>query len=68
MRLTQVVNLVKLFGVNLLMLFGKLDHFINISSIFSIEMKRPSLQKRVRKFTPKMPYEICPIFTIFISF
>ncbi len=47
------VDLIKLFTVNLLTLFGKLDHFINISNIYSIFMKRSSFQNRVSKFTPK---------------
>ncbi len=48
------------FGVNLLTLLCKLDHFINISNIYGIFMKRYSLQNRVSKFTPKMFYEIDP--------
>jgi len=52
------VDLIKLFGVNLLTLLCKLDHLINISNICSIGMKRSSLQNRVSKFTPKKFYEI----------
>ncbi len=40
-------------GVNLLALFCKLDHFINISNICCIAMKISSLQNRVSKFMPK---------------
>ncbi len=53
MRLTPEVDLIKLFWVHLLALFCKLDHFINISNISIIFMKRSSLQNRVKKFTPK---------------
>jgi hypothetical protein len=38
--------------------FGKQDHFINISNVYSIAMKWSSLQKRVSKCAPKMFYEI----------
>ncbi len=38
------VDLKNYFGVNLLTLFCKLDHFINTSNIYSIAMKRYSLQ------------------------
>ncbi len=48
------------FRVNLLTLFYKLDHFINIINIHGIFMKRSSLQNRVSKFTPKKFYEIDP--------
>ncbi len=41
------------FRVNLLTLFGKLDHLINISNIYGIFMKRSCLQNRVSKFTSK---------------
>ena len=40
------------------MLFGKLDHLINISNIYGIFMKRSSLQNSVSKFTPKKFYKI----------
>ncbi len=52
------VDLIKLFGVHLLTLLCKLDHFINISNNISFGMKRSSLQNRVSKFTPKKFYEI----------
>jgi len=45
MSITSGGDLTKLFGVNLLTLFSKLHHFINISNIYGIAMKRPSLQK-----------------------
>jgi hypothetical protein len=54
------VDLIKLFWSNLLTLLYKLDHFINISNIYCIFMKRSSLQNRVSKFTPKKFYEIDP--------
>ena len=41
------------FRVNLLTLFCKLDHFINIGNIYGIFMERSSLQNRVSKFMPK---------------
>jgi len=37
-------DLIKLFGVNLLMILCEIDHFINIGNICSISMKRSSLQ------------------------
>ncbi len=57
---TPGVDLIKLLGVNLLTLLCKLDHFINISNIYGIFMKRSSLQNRLSKFTPKKFYEIDP--------
>ncbi len=36
---TNGVNLIKLFGVNLLTIFCKLDHFINISQLCCMAMK-----------------------------
>ncbi len=50
-------NLIKLFGINLLMLFCKLYHFINENIIFCV-VKGYSFQKRVSKHTPKKFYEI----------
>jgi hypothetical protein len=47
------VDRIKLFRVNLLTLFCKLDHFINTSNIYSIALKRYSLQNRVSKSTLK---------------
>ncbi len=44
------------FGVNLLTLFCKLDHFINVTNICCIAIKRSSFKKRVSKFTPKKFY------------
>jgi hypothetical protein len=52
------VDLIKLFGVNLLTVFCNLDHFINVSNIYGIAMKRPSLQNIVSKFMPNFIYEI----------
>jgi hypothetical protein len=46
------------FRVNLLALFCKLDHFIKISNIYGIFIKRSRLQNRVSEFTPKKFYEI----------
>jgi hypothetical protein len=54
------VDLTKLFCVQLLTLFCKLDHFINVRNICFIGMKRSSLQYRISKFTPKKFYEIDP--------
>ncbi len=52
------------FRVNLLTLFCKLDHFINISNIYGLFMKRSSVQYRVSKFLlecfPTKFYEIDP--------
>jgi hypothetical protein len=58
------VHLRILFGINLLTLLCKLDHFINISNIYSIFMNICSLQNRVSKFTPKKFYEIDPWSTL----
>ncbi len=52
------VNLIKVFWSKITHTFCKLDHFINISNICCIGMKRSSLQNRLRKFTPKKFYEI----------
>ncbi len=43
-------------GVDLLTHFYKLDHFINISNICCIALKRSSLQERESKFTPKKSF------------
>jgi hypothetical protein len=48
------------FGVKLLTLFGKIDHFIKISNVSGNVMKRSSLQNRVCKFMSKKFYEIDP--------
>ncbi len=48
----------KYFGVNLLTLFCKLDHFIAMQHILPILIKWSSLQKSVNKLTPKKFYEI----------
>jgi hypothetical protein len=47
------VNLITLFGVNLLTLFCKLDLSKAMLQKLLFIMKWPSLQKSVRKFTPK---------------
>jgi hypothetical protein len=41
------------FGVDLLTLFFKLDHFLKTGNICSIALERSSLQERLSKFTPK---------------
>ncbi len=43
-------------GVNLLTFFCKIDHFVNISNIYAIAMKRSSLHNRISKFPPKKFY------------
>jgi hypothetical protein len=48
------------FGVNLVTLLCKLDHFIKIRNIYGIFTKRSSLQNGVGKFTSKKFYEIDP--------
>ncbi len=58
------VNLIKLFGVNLLTVFCKLDNFINVSNIYGIALKRPSLQKELVNLCPKKIYGIDPWFDI----
>jgi len=58
MKLGPGVNLIKLFEHKFTHTFCKLDHFINISSICYIVMKRYSLHSRVCKFMPKKFYEI----------
>jgi hypothetical protein len=47
------VDLIKLFGVSLLTLFSKLDHFIIANNNCLSAVKRCSLQIRVTTFTPK---------------
>ncbi len=54
------VNLVNLFWHKFTRTFCKLVHFITISNICCIVMKRYSLQKRVSKFMSKKFYEIDP--------
>jgi hypothetical protein len=61
MRLTPGINRTQLFLLNLLTLYSKLDHFIDIINIDSFAMKRSSFQKRVNKFTPKKHYETGPL-------
>jgi hypothetical protein len=56
------VDLIKLFAVNLLTLFCKLDLFIKMPQILLMFIKWSSLHKSVSKFTPKMFYEIDPQF------
>ncbi len=51
------VNIIKLFGVNSLTLFGKLDHFINVTIIF-LCCEKTKIKNSVSKFTPKKFYEI----------
>ncbi len=53
-------NLIKLFCVNLLTLFRKLDLFIAMQQLLRILMKRPSFQKNVSKFMRKLFYETDP--------
>jgi hypothetical protein len=48
----------KLFGINLLTLFCKLDRFINAYNNYHSVVKRSILQTRVSKFSPKKFYEI----------
>jgi hypothetical protein len=50
-RLTPEVNLINFFGINLLTLFCKLDHF-NVEFIF-LCCKNIQLLKRTSKFAPK---------------
>ncbi len=42
-----------IFGFNLLTVFCKLDHFIDVNKICHIVKKRFSFEKIVSKFTPK---------------
>jgi hypothetical protein len=50
-------DLIKLFGVNLLNLVCELDFFIIIHHFLSA-LKRSSLGKHLRKFTPKRLYRV----------
>ncbi len=43
---TSRVGLIRKFGVNLLALFSKLSHFINVSIFCCIAMERSSLHKK----------------------
>ncbi len=52
------VNLIKLTWSKITYTFGKLDNFLNIINICSIEIKTSSLQNRESKFMPKKFYEI----------
>ncbi len=61
-QLIPGVDLIKLFWSKCTHTFCKLDHCINTSNIYSIVMKRYSLQNRVSKFAPKKFYEIDPRF------
>ncbi len=54
------INLIKLFAINLLTLFCKLDHFINVDIILLCGEKT-HLLKRVSTFAPKKFYEIDPL-------
>jgi hypothetical protein len=54
------VNHIKLFCYKFTHTFYKLYHFINISNICCIAMKRCSLSWGVSKFTQKKFYEIDP--------
>jgi len=47
------VNLIKLFGINLLNFFCKLDRFIAMQQILLMFIKWSSLQKSVIKFMRK---------------
>jgi hypothetical protein len=59
--MTTVVELMKLFCINLFTLFCKLDLFINIRNICCITMKkRFNFQEMVSKFMSKKFYEIDP--------
>jgi hypothetical protein len=51
------VDLIKLFGVNLLMLFCKLDDCINVTIIF-LQCEKTKIKNSVSKFTPKKFYVI----------
>jgi hypothetical protein len=52
------VDLIILFGVNLLTLYCRLDLFIEMQQILLMYIKWSSLHKIVIKFTPKRFYEI----------
>ncbi len=58
------VDLIKICWSKFTHTFCKLNHFINTSNIYSIAMKRYSLQNRVSKFMPKKFYKIDPRATI----
>ncbi len=60
MRLTPEVNLIKIFGINLLTLVCKLDLFTALRQLLLEIIKRYNLQKSMIKFMPKKFYEINP--------
>ncbi len=61
------VDLIKLFVVNLLKLFCKLDHFINANNNGLSGVKQSSLQTKVRKFMTKSFIRPTPVAN-FITF
>jgi hypothetical protein len=48
------------YGINLIAILCKLDHYINVNNICQIELKRYNSQKEWVIFTPKRFDEIHP--------